>query len=215
MAASGAVLLLFVLGHLAGNLLIFAGPDALNAYAKKLLQLGPGLWAARLFLLTALILHIVTSIKLSLENKKARPVAYKHKPGHEESSTASRTMMISGLLTLSFIIYHLLHFTFRVTHPEISHMKDALGRHNVYAMVVLSFKSRPVALAYIAAMIFLAAHLSHGISSMTQTLGLTCEKTIPLFKRTAKIITVLIFIGYISIPVAILTGWISSQGLTP
>ena len=209
MALSGAILFAFILGHLAGNLLIFCGPNALNSYAKKLLSLGPGLWAIRIFLITVIFTHIFTSIKVSLENKSARPVPYQHRPAYEQSSYASRTMMASGIILVAFIIYHLLHFTFRITNPDISHMEDAFGRHDVYSMVVLSFQDGLVASSYVIAMALLCMHLSHGIASMFQTLGLTDEKKLRCLQRAGRAFAFVLFLGYASIPLAVSLGFLT------
>src|SRR3954471_10445498 len=110
MAISGLVMFLFVIGHLAGNLQIFLGPEAINRYGH-FLQTNPELiWPARLFLLLMIALHIWSAIKLSMENKAARPIGYgEYKP--VGSSYASRTMLMSGIIIFAFIVYHLLHFT--------------------------------------------------------------------------------------------------------
>lgn len=211
MAISGLALFGFVIAHLMGNLLIFAGPDALNAYASKLAHLGPILWIARIGLLAMVAAHIATSVMITIENREAKPIGYEFKANHQ-LSYAARTMMISGVLVLAFIIYHLLHFTFRVTNPDISNLHDALGRHDVYSMVVSSFKQAPISWIYIVSMFLLCSHLSHGISSMIQTLGLNNEKSIRIVKHTGRIIALLIFFGYISIPLAVITDYIRIAG---
>src|SRR5882762_1494264 len=118
-AVSGLVLFLFVVAHLAGNLQIFLGPEAINRYGH-FLQTNPELiWPARLFLLLMVGLHIWAAIKLSAENRAARPVGYaQYRP--VGSSFASRTMLISGLIILVFIIYHLLHFTVQVQYINLT-----------------------------------------------------------------------------------------------
>jgi succinate dehydrogenase / fumarate reductase cytochrome b subunit len=205
MAVTGLVLFGFVVGHLAGNLLIFAGPGALNAYGKKLLDLGPLLWAARLFLLANLVAHVGLAVALVRENRRARPVAYKSR-SWRESSYAARTMMLSGVIVFAFIVYHLLHFTFRVTHPELAHLTDAAGRHDIYSMVVLSFRRPLLAGAYIAAMFLLALHLSHGLASLMQSLGLNRDGTKDCFKKAGALAAALVFLGYSAIPAAVLAG---------
>src|ERR1043166_6107549 len=113
MAFSGFVLFLFVVGHLLGNLQIFLGPEAITRYGH-FLQSNPELiWPARLVLLLMVGLHIWSAIRLSAENKAARPRAYAVcQP--VASSYASRTMLMSGIIIFVFIIYHLLHFTVQV-----------------------------------------------------------------------------------------------------
>jgi len=205
MAVSGLVLVAFLVSHLLGNLLIFGGPEALNAYGAKLRHLGWGLWAARVFLIVMVIVHITTSVQLAMENRRARPQRYQIQR-HAETSPAARAMLISGLFVLVYLLYHLLHFTFRVTNPEISHSLDALGRHDIYSMVVRSFQQPSVVLAYIGGMAFVCLHLSHGVASAFQTLGLTTERTIPVLGWVSRLFALAVFLGYCAIPVAVLLG---------
>jgi len=205
MAASGLALVGFIIAHLLGNLLIYAGPDVLNAYAVHLRELGPVLWAARLLLITAVLIHIWTSIKLNIENRQARPVPYaKREP--LESSFSARTMLASGFLIVAYVTYHLLHFTFRMTNPDISHAVDAAGRPDVYLMVVRSFQQPGIALAYIVGMACVCTHLAHGVGSAFQTLGLTNERTIPIFWQASRTFSLAVFLGYISIPLSVWFG---------
>jgi succinate dehydrogenase / fumarate reductase cytochrome b subunit len=203
MAVTGVILIGYILLHLAGNLLIFLSPSALNDYSKFLNDLGPGLWAARIILLTAVGLHIWSAVQLAVENRKAKGPHYQFKRSIQ-TTYAARTMVFSGLIILAFIIYHLLHFTIRVTNPEISHLKDALGRHDVYSMVILSFQNVYVSAFYILAIFLLSLHLSHGFSSMFQSVGLNNEQSLPQLKWIGKVFSLLIFAGYASIPVCIL-----------
>lgn len=212
MAISGLLFLGFVIGHLLGNLTIFMGPEAINHYAQKLRSLGPGLWIIRAGLLGIIAAHIVSSILLTIENRKARPIAYVRKKTLG-TTFAARTMMLSGLLLLAFIVFHLMHYTFRITHPEISHLTDAQGLHDVYAMVVLSFQQLQISAVYLVAMFLLALHLSHGISSVPQTLGLNDDRLIPVYKSIGYAVSALIFIGYSMIPVAVLLGWVQTTGV--
>lgn len=205
MAVSGLMLVGFIISHLLGNLLIFRGPDALNAYGAKLRHLGWWLWAARVFLLVAVVVHIATSVQLAIENRRARPQGYQRQ-GYAETTLAARTMLVSGGLVLAYLVYHLLHFTFRVTNPDLSHGVDALGRHDIYAMVVYSFQQLPISLAYVAGMACVCLHLSHGVSSAFQTLGLTTERTIPVLTWISRLFALAVFLGYSSIPIAVLLG---------
>jgi succinate dehydrogenase / fumarate reductase cytochrome b subunit len=214
MSLSGLLLLAFVIAHLLGNLLIYGGPDAINAYARKLRDLGPLLWVARGCLLAAAAVHVLTSIQLRLENRRARPQRYRVQR-FGETTLAARTMMRSGLLVLAYLAYHLLHFTFRVTNPQISHATDALGRHDVYAMMVLSFQRWPISLAYVAGMAALCLHLEHGIGSTAQTLGLNNRLTVRLMPHVSRLLAVAIFLGYASIPLAVLSGVIPAPASLP
>ena len=207
MALSGLVLVGFVIMHLAGNLLVFAGPEALNAYAQKLRHFPALLWSARLALLASVVVHIVTSIQLARENAAARPQRYAVYRT-SEATLSSRTMMLSGLLLLAYVVYHLLHFTFRTAHPQLSRAVDSLGRHDVYAMVVSSFRQPSISLVYVAAMWLLCLHLAHGIASAFQTLGLTNERTLPILTVLGRLLAVALFLGYSAIPFAILCGMV-------
>lgn len=205
MALSGLMLFGFVVGHLLGNLQIFLGPDALNAYALKLRHLGPLLWAVRALLLAALVVHVETSVRLTIQNRRARPVPYAtYCPA--ETTPAALTMMISGVLLASFVIYHLLHFTFRVAHPELARAVDASGHADVYRMIVQSFRSWPISLAYLVGVVSVCLHLGHGIGSSAQTLGLNTPQTIGWTTWAGWLIAWAIFLGYASIPVAVLSG---------
>ena len=158
-------------------------------------------------LLAALVVHLVTSVQLTLENRRARPQAYA--AYHPVKTTlAARTMMATGILLLVYLVYHLLHFTFRVTNPEISHGLDALGRRDVYTMVIRSFRQLPICLAYVLGVGVVCFHLSHGIASAPQTLGLNNERTLAAVSLAGRAAAVTIFLGYSSIPLAILTGFV-------
>lgn len=205
MAITGFAMLLFVTIHVIGNSTIYFG--WLNAYAEHLHALPPLVWAFRLILLTMFLLHAFFGIQLTLENRAAKPRAYAVKK-YLQATFASENMIWSGLLIAAFIVYHLLHFTFQVTNPEISAGKnmDALGRPDVYNMVVLSFQNFFISLIYILAMIALAFHLTHGIQSFFQTLGLNNERTQPVIMKAGTVTAIFIFLGYISIPIVIIAG---------
>jgi len=211
MAASGILLLGFVIAHLAGTLLVFAGQDALNAYAEKLRHFGPWLWVARAGLLATAAVHVWVGIVLVRENRQARAVGYR-KPAWRQTTAAARTMAVTGALLALYVVYHLMHFTFQTAHPALAAGTDPLGRADVYTMVVRSFQDARIALVYVAAMFFLALHLSHGIASTVQTLGLNTERSIPVTARIGAGIAVLIFLGYAAIPVAIFFGAVRLPG---
>ena len=210
-AITGLLLIGFIIAHLIGNLALFGGSEMINNYASHLDHLEPLLWVARVILLIAVGLHIGTSVILARENRAARPVVYK-KYQTSKTTLAARTMMLSGLLILAFLVYHLLHFTFRVTNPDISHFIDSQGRRDVYAMVVLSFKQKPIAISYLVAMFFLAAHLSHGFSSVFQTLGFNNEAWQPRLKMLGHLFAALILLGYMSIPLSVWFGVLRMKG---
>jgi succinate dehydrogenase / fumarate reductase, cytochrome b subunit len=205
MALTGFALFAFVIAHMAGNLQIFLGADSINAYAAFLKARPALLWSARAGLLVVAILHITAAIQLVRINRRARPIGYNDNKV-VASSLAQRTIFMSGLIILAFIIYHLLHFTFGATNPDYLGYRDSLGRHDVYRMMIAGFSNVWVSLFYVIAMGLLCLHLSHGVSSMFQSLGLrrrAITRSINLFARTMALV---IFIGNVAIVVAVLTG---------
>jgi succinate dehydrogenase / fumarate reductase cytochrome b subunit len=205
-AITGIVLILFVIGHLLGNLQIFLGPDWVNGYAEHLRDLGPILWAIRAFLLATVVIHISVTIRLAIANRMARPISYEEKE-HVKASFASRYMVVSGLIVLVFIIYHLAHFTLRVTDPRFALLKpDPLNHYDVYSMMVYGFQNIYVSTFYVLGLFLLTLHLTHGASSFFQSLGLNNQTLAPRLEMAGRIFAWLIFIGYTSIPVAVLLG---------
>lgn len=202
MAFTGLAMVLYVIVHMFGNLSLFAGPDAINAYAVNLRKLGPLLWVFRLGLLLAAVLHIWFAIKLNLENRKARPIQYMRRKD-TRTSFAAKTMIWNGLLLGLFIIYHLLHFTFRLTNPALSHFIDIQGRHDVFAMVALSFQRPSIDAIYLAALCILCLHLYHGVQSLFQSIGLNSGNMQPLVERGGRSLAVTIAVGFAIIPTAL------------
>jgi succinate dehydrogenase / fumarate reductase cytochrome b subunit len=198
MAVSGIALFLFVIAHLLGNLQFFEGPEKMNAYGR-FLRIEPALlWAARLGLLVMVLAHIWSAVRLALRKMEARPVRYVKKKAIA-SGYASRTMYWSGPIIAVFVIYHLLDFTFGTLNP--GYQEGA-----VYENIVRSFSNPVVAIFYIVAMAMLCTHLSHGLWSMFQTLGVASPTQKPTIKRLAAVIAIAIFLGFSSIPLAVLTG---------
>jgi succinate dehydrogenase / fumarate reductase cytochrome b subunit len=206
-AVTGLALVLFLAGHLTGNLLIFAGRDAFNDYAQFLHEVfhGAGVWIARIGLLACLVGHVWFTILLTRENKTARK-----KYAHQATVQAQRSslMMIwSGLTILAFIIFHLLHFTVKAGTDYASFMQvmpDGSERHDAWKMVIVGFGNPLVAIFYIIAMTLLCSHLSHGVASIFQTLGLRTKKTAGPISILSRIYAIVIYLGFISIPLAIL-----------
>ncbi len=206
MAISGLLLILFVIGHMVGNLQIFLGPDTLNAYGAFLKSKPAMLWGARSGLLLLVALHIWSAITLAAKNRDARPVRYQVQRS-VGASYASRTMVFSGLIVLAFIIYHLLHFTVGAFDPEVLKFEDSEGRHDIFRMVVLGFSHPLVSSFYIFAMALLCLHLSHGVSSLFQSLGFRSGQQKIWANRIALLLAWGIFLGNSSIPIAILMGF--------
>ena len=211
MAVTGILLFGFVVVHMLGNLQIFLGADALNDYAKHLAELPWLLWPARTVLLTALVTHIAVAASLGNENRKARPVGYV-KDATIRASYASRTMMMSGVIIFLFIVYHLAHFTFGKVQPQFFEHLDSKGREDVYSMVVLGYRNAFVSVSYVAAMAVLCLHLSHGLQSLFQSLGLRDEKCGPWLKKFALAASLLILLGNCSIPAAAYFGLLKIPG---
>lgn len=209
MALTGLGLIGFVLVHMVGNLLIFLGRDALNAYAKSLEDKGALLWAARGGLLAIFLVHVVLGLRLTRQNQAARGTPYAREDTLR-ASWASRHMLLTGMVVLAFLIYHLLHFTFGVTDPENYKnvlARDSTNRPDVAEMVVRGFARLPVALGYVVAQVFLCLHLWHGGSSWFQSLGLNQPAYNPLLRAIGPGLALLVLVGNSSIPLAILLGW--------
>jgi succinate dehydrogenase / fumarate reductase cytochrome b subunit len=202
MAVTGVILFGFVVGHLLGNLQIFLGPEKLNHYAMTLRSLPALVWGTRILLLVSVILHIWASFQLWLLQREARPVRY-IKKANINSTYASRVMYWSGPIIAAFVVFHILHFTTGTVHPG-----GPFDEHNVYQNVVTGFQFWPVSLFYIIAMIMLCYHLYHGLWSMFQSLGFSHPVYTPWLQRFAKVVAILIAVGNISIPVAVLAGLI-------
>lgn len=208
MAVTGILLALFVVGHMLGNLQVFLGPDQLNHYAETLQNLGPLLWVIRIGLLVILMAHIGAAIKVVRMAKAARPIAYQRRKDIV-TSFAARTMLVSGILLLLFIVFHILHFTVGVIDPAgVYDTHTAEGLHDVYAMVIGGFQHLPTTALYIVAMLILCVHLSHGISSLMQTLGLRQDSNARIVDRTGPAFAAIIFVGNVSIPLAVYIGLI-------
>ncbi len=204
MAVTGLILLVFVIGHMLGNLQVFLGRDALNAYAEFLEGTGELLWAVRAVLLASLLLHVSTAVVLARENRAARPVRYAREDT-VQASYASRTMFMTGLIVLAFLIYHLLHFTLGKVHPqyhEYHEMLDPKGREDVYTMVVASFHNVWIAGAYVLAMVPLCLHIGHGFQSFLQSLGLNHPRYTPCLRKASVAFGILLFAGNTAIPLA-------------
>jgi succinate dehydrogenase / fumarate reductase, cytochrome b subunit len=220
-ALTGLGLTGFVIAHMAGNLQIFLGPDAINEYAKKLKDLGPLLWVARIGLLAIFVLHIGLAVRLKLNSVAARPIAYAH-ADTVQASIPSRIMVWTGLLVLVFVVFHIAHYTLGVvqrvpivndetlpgqsTHLNMLELHDSKDRHDVYRMMIIGFKNPIIAILYIIAQIVLALHLSHGVASTFQTLGLNTPRTQSTFKILGWLVTLVVCGGNIAIVAAVWAG---------
>lgn len=199
-AVTGLFLVLFLAGHLAGNMLIFQSSDAFNHYAHFLHTMihGWGIWVFRIMMLGAVVLHVLATIQLTCANRAARPEGYKAE-GTMVASRSSRMMIWSGITVLAFIIFHILHYTVRVD-AGLANLADF---HQNWAMTILGFQNIFAVIFYIIGMALLCSHLSHGVASIFQTLGLRSRKTQGLIATGSKIYALVIFIGFVSIPISI------------
>jgi succinate dehydrogenase / fumarate reductase, cytochrome b subunit len=208
MALTGLGLMIFVIGHMSGNLLIYLGRDALNSYAHGLTEHPILLWTARGGLLTIFLIHLLLAFRLTQEDQAARPIRYVYE-STIQASWASRHMLLTGLVVLGFVIYHLLHFTFGVIDPN--HFKtiphDPKEYADVAGMVVAGFVQWQISLAYIIAQVFLGLHLWHGGSSWLQHLGLNGRGYDKLVNNLGAVVAIIIVVGNCSIPLVILMGW--------
>jgi len=207
MGITGGLLVLFVIGHMLGNLQVFVGREQLNAYAAKLQGLGGLLWVIRLGLFGIFAAHVLTGIVLTLKNWKARPVAYARQEALQ-STLFSRTMIWSGLALFAFIVYHLLHFTIL---PKDAALLMDDGHVDVYGMLIAGFEQPAVTISYVIAMLLLGFHLVHGITSMFQSLGWNAPKYETLTRRLGIGLAGLLVLGNVAMPLAVLFGAIGGQ----
>lgn len=206
MAVTGIILVLFVIGHMLGNMLVYAGQDALNDYAAKLQGLGPLLWVIRLVLLATLVAHVAAARYVVKMSKEARPVPYRQRKD-QATNFAARTMWVTGIVTFLFIVYHLLHLTLGVIDPAgVYHGVDAEGRHDVYTMVVAGFQDWTITAVYVVAIVVLCLHIAHGASSVLQTLGLRRAGNASGFDKVGPALAAVILVGNLSMPLSILAG---------
>jgi succinate dehydrogenase / fumarate reductase cytochrome b subunit len=201
MAATGVILVGFVIGHMLGNLQIYLGAEALNAYAK-FLHSNPGLvWSVRVLLLISLTVHIVGYAGTTLQSLRGRSSRYQAPRRYMAATIASRTMRYTGPLLLLYVVYHLAHLTLGTAHPQF----DA---NDVYRNVVVGFSDPVASGIYIIAMGALGLHLVHGVWSMFQTVGANNGSWTERLRTVATALTAVIVVGNISIPIAVLTGFI-------
>ncbi len=210
MALTGIVLIGFVFVHMAGNLQILIGQEAINAYAHSLQSLPlPVLWGSRIFLFLSVVVHAVTAILLIKENRAARPV----RNGVEvtkRTGWSSLNMGLTGSILLAFIVFHLLHFTTRTVYPEYQNLLTDVGSpdgekiHDVYSMVLAGFRVDWVCVAYVLCMFLLCRHLAHGVSSTFQSLGLRSESWRGRLDLAAKAYAWIIFVGFSVVPVTVM-----------
>jgi len=209
-ATTGFLLIAFLVGHLFGNLKVFQGPESLNAYAA-FLQGHPLVWVFRAGLLTVFVLHVWATLSLARENRAARPERYRlYRP--QAATFVSRSMAVTGILILAFVVYHLLHFTLGIIGPGGTAFAEAHERLDVYAMVVQSFRSPLIAGTYVIAMLLLGLHLLHGAASAFQTFGVRHESYDAFIRGACYAVTGVLALGNAAIALLIVLGRVSPPG---
>jgi len=201
-AASGLVLVMFILGHLAGNFFLFGGAAAYNGYSEHLHALGVVLWAIRLGLVTALLVHVVLTVMLALENRAARKTRYAVSTTAGGTDVAKLTMIYTGLLLAAFMVVHLVDFTF----SDHTGARSMVAGENLglYGVVWNSFANPLHSLFYILAVCAVGLHLSNAVSTIWVTLGVLTDAATVKVKRISKVVGALVALAFCSIPLYVL-----------
>ncbi|MBL8627711.1 MAG: succinate dehydrogenase cytochrome b subunit [Myxococcales bacterium] len=202
MAVTGLGLVLFAIVHMIGHLGMFSGRDHYNAYAHFLQGLGGLKWIARGGLLTIFVVHMITGISLARANAAARPQKYVVQR-YTRTTFYARTMALTGLVVLAFIVYHLMHFTLGWIQPDYFHHLDDKGRYDAYSMFVLGFKNTGILISYLVAVTLLCLHLAHGAGSWLQSLGLNHPKYAVLTKNAGPALALILIAGYLAPPLGV------------
>ena len=207
-ATTGVALLGFLLAHLAGNLTLYQGSDALNAYAGWL-QDHPLLWVARIGLLTVFIVHMAAALSLARENAGARPSPYATR-SFLRAGLASRYIVVTGSLVLAFLLFHLAHFTFGWV-GDSGAVASSAAPKDVYGMVVSAFQRPAIAAGYVVAMLVLGLHLHHGIEGFLRTLGIHHEYYESVARIATQSLVAILVIGNCSFPLLISLGLVAGD----
>lgn len=195
---SGLGLSLFLLTHMAGNLLIFKGPQAYNEYSHALIS-NPLIYAAEIGLLLMFLGHMVLAVRLTLANWSARgETRYAVLPnGEKGTSLIQRSLWAQGMLILVFIILHLITFKYG-QHYMVDYGKGEI--RDLHRLVIEVFEKPEYVVGYIIALVVLGLHLSHGVGSSLQTLGIHHVRYQRCFKAISIIYAVIVTLGFISQP---------------
>jgi len=198
MAVTGIIGVLFVIGHMTGNLLMFKGQDAMHSYALLLRTSMPLLWAVRITLIASVLLHVVAAYQLTMLSRAARPEGYARR-NPQVTTLAARTIKWGGVLLLVFIVYHILHMTTGTVHPDFTHLDP-------YNNLSIGLRNPLVVAFYLLAMAALALHLYHGSWAAVRTLGTARPSLHPLRRRIALVVAVVVAVGFAIIPIAAVAG---------
>jgi len=199
MAVTGLVMVAYLITHVLANLLVFQGPEKINAYSRFLRETGVALWAARLVLIAAVVLHIAAALQLTGRRQAARPVAYAAGRRAQVSTVASRTIRWGGVLILAFLVYHILHFTVGTVHPSFV-------EGDPYHNVVAGFGNPLVVLFYEIALAAVGLHLYHGVWSSGRSLGVSPPSPQPIKRQLALVLAVVVWAGFTIIPIVVYAG---------
>ena len=199
MAVTGIIWVAYLVTHVLANLLVFQGPGTINAYSAFLHGTGGALWAARLVLIAALILHVTAAVQLTERRQDARPVGYATGRKALVSTWGARTIRWGGALILVFLVYHILHFTIGTAHPSFA-------EGNPYQNVATGFRSPVVVAIYLVAMAAVGLHLYHGLWSSGRSLGVSSPSPRPLRRSLALALALLVWLGFSIIPIAVYAG---------
>lgn len=187
-------MVLFAIVHMVGHLQMFGGAALYNKYAQFLQNLWEVKWPVRAGLIVLLIVHVVLALSLAARNRAARPVGYAVYRT-QRASILGRTMAITGLVILAFLIFHIYHFTLTPTHPG-----------DAYSMFVYAFQNVVMYVIYFVGILLLAMHLGHGASTWLQSLGWRHPKY-PT-DRIGNVVSLVLFFGYMIPPTAVLVGYL-------
>lgn len=199
MAVTGLIWVAYLITHMLANLLVFQGPEKINAYSAFLHGTGGALWAARLVLIAALVLHVLAAAQLADRRHEARPVRYAAGREPQASTFAARTIRWGGALILLFLVYHILHFTVGSAHPSFAEA-------NPYSNVATGFRNPVVVVLYLIAVAVVGLHLYHGVWSSGRSLGMSPPSPWPLRRNLAAMLALLIWLGFSVIPIAVYAG---------
>ncbi|MGZ8398685.1 MAG: succinate dehydrogenase cytochrome b subunit [Gemmatimonadales bacterium] len=199
MAVTGLIWVVYLVTHMLANLLAFQGPAKINAYSAFLHGTGGALWAARLVLIAALILHVIAAVQLAARKQEARPIGYAGGYEPQVSTLAARMIRWGGALILLFLVYHILHFTVGTAHP-------GFVEGDPYQNVATGFRDPFVVVLYLAVMAFVGLHLYHGVWSSGRSLGISAPSPHPLRRSVALVLAILIWLGFSLIPLAVYAG---------
>ena len=212
-AISGLMLILFLIMHLAGNVLLYKGPEAFNAYAAFLDSLGAFKWAARLGLVALFVTHIVFTVLLVMDNRRARGKGYAVDKSVGNRSFATRMMPYTGTLVLAYLIFHIFDYTM-ADHHSVESMVNGVNL-GLYGLVSNSFKNPIRVIFYVLGMAGIGFHLIHAVQSVVQTFGYNHPVYTPIIRRVSTLVGIVIAVGFASIPLYLfLSGCVSTASVS-